>query len=148
MIIHANQTAEKYWFRADVETACAAFSNSAGRSIFQYTTVEAGTPADKTTNFTSSCDDASPLIPLWPMSVPRENFDSQAQILPVDVYAPGLTTNNQSIYVWGVNMTAIDVDWEMPVISNLQSGNSSYPSERNVLTVPSEQRVSMSQSTL
>ena len=41
-------------------------------------------------------------------TVPSSNFLSQAKELDVNIAVEQVTTNNQSIVVWSINMTAID----------------------------------------
>ena len=129
-----------YWFRANAETACKSFNNGAGLSIFRYTGADAANPVTSSSQL-SSCDDAGPLVPWWPTIVPQEDFDSQVQALSVDVELPGLSTNNRNLVVWAINLTAIDVDWEMPVLSYVYSGNESYPSVENVISIPKSETV-------
>ena len=129
-----------YWFRANAENACKCFNNGTGLSIFRYTGADAADPVTSSSQ-PSNCDDVGPLVPWWPTTVPHEDFYSQAQALDVDVELPGLGTNNQNLVVWGVNLTAIDIDWDMPVLSYVYSGNKSYPSVENVISIPKRETV-------
>lgn len=129
-----------YWFRANAETACKSFNNGAGLSIFRYISADAADPVTSSSQL-SSCDDAGPLVPWWPTTVPQDEFYSQVQALDVNVELPGLGTNNQNLVVWGINLTAIDVDWEMPVLSYVYSGNKSYPFVENVISIPKTETV-------
>ena len=130
-----------YWFRANAETACKCFNNGGGLSIFRYTGADAANPVTSSSQ-PSNCDDAGPLIPWWPTTVPQEDFYSQVEALEVDVELPGLGTNNGNLVLWGINLTSIDIDWEVPVLSYVYNGNKSYPSVENVISIPKSEAVS------
>ncbi|MCJ1362124.1 hypothetical protein MMC16_001226 [Acarospora aff. strigata] len=132
-----NQTVGSYWFRANVEEACRSYNNGAGRSIFTYAGANVSQP-NSTSSQISSCDDEGPLIPRWPTTVPQDTFSAQAQTLEVDVELPGLGKNNGDIIVWAVNMTAMNVDWEFPVLSYVYKGNTSYPDDENLISISNE----------
>ena len=135
-----NQTVGSYWFRANVEEACRSYNNGAGRSIFTYAGANVSQP-NSTSSQISSCDDEGPLIPRWPTTVPQDTFSAQAQTLEVDVELPGLGKNNGDIIVWAVNMTAMNVDWEFPVLSYVYKGNTSYPDDENLISISNEAKV-------
>ena len=138
VIITANQTPGNYWFRAEVATDCASSNNFYGRSIFTYSGTTLADPTTNGTTAPSTCEDASPLVPWWNTTVPSSDFTSQVQDLEVNIDVEQITTNNQSIVVWGVNLTGIDIDWENPTLEYVVTGNNSYPQVYNLIELPTE----------
>lgn len=133
MIFTANQTVDNYWFRAEPETNCGSNVKNSGRSIFSYEGAATGDPtSSKLSDQPANCLDESPLKPNFATVVPGTDFNSQVKTLPVEKF-PGVTTNGQSIVSWGINLTAIDVDWEKPTYSYVIDKNTSYPSAANLI---------------
>ncbi len=137
MIIHANQTVGNYWFRAETETACNSGNNFTGRSIFSYNGSATADPTSTGTSRPSNCNDESPLVPWVINNVPSDAFSSQVKTLNVSL-SPGVSTNGQNIVVWSVNLTAIDVNWETPILSYVFSHNTSYPPSENLIELATE----------
>ena len=142
VVFTANQTAGNYWFRAEVATDCASANNFYGRSIFTYSTVTSDTPASTSSTPDSVCQPESVIVPYVPNTVPNTTFLSQAQDLEVDIDKEQVTTNGQNIAVWGINLTAIDIDWRDPTLEYVITGNTSYPAVYNLIEIPSEGTVS------
>lgn len=138
MIISANQAVGNYWFRAVPETACVGSKSYInGSAIFRYETAPTTDPSTKTTvPKPSNCNDETQLVP-WSQfatTVPSTEFISQAQHLSVD-NGNGVATNHQNVVKWGVNTSAIDVDWDTPILSHVRDGDSNYKSTDNLLYV-------------
>lgn len=139
VIIEANQTVDNYWFRAVAETACASVNaNTDGFSaIFRYAGAPSTNPANTSaTARPNDCNEPSPLAPYFTNTVPSSTFNIQAATLPVSVGDSTVVTNEQNLVVWGVNFTAIDVDWEKPTLTYVQQGNTSYPRTENLIELP------------
>jgi FtsP/CotA-like multicopper oxidase with cupredoxin domain len=108
VIIEANADVGNYWFRAETETACASSNNFYGRGIFSYAGAPAADPASSAATKPSNCIDESPLVPWVPNNVGSvDDFKAQASNLDVDLTVEQLTTNGQSIVVWGINLTSV-----------------------------------------
>jgi len=136
VIITANQTSSNYWFRAEVATDCDSSNNFYGRSIFTYSGTTVADPTTSGATAPNVCKDESPLAPWWNTTVPSSDFSSQVKSLDVDINVQQVTTNNQSIVVWGINLTAIDIDWEKPTLEYVVTGNTSYPQVYNLIELP------------
>jgi FtsP/CotA-like multicopper oxidase with cupredoxin domain len=136
VIINANQTSDNYWFRAETAQDCASSNNWHGRSIFTYSDATEADPTTNTTTIPNVCQDESPLVPWWKTTVPSADFDSQVQDMEVDINVEQVTTNNQSIVIWGVNLTAIDIAWEKPTLEYVVESNTSYPTAYNLIELP------------
>lgn len=136
MIFTANQTVDNYWFRAEAETACGSNVTHSGLSIFSYEGAAAGDPTSSMLSLKpANCLDESPLNPVFQTVVPSDTFNAQVKDLTVDVNTAGVGTNGQSIVTWGINLTAIDVDWEDPTYSYVINHNTSYPSTENLIQI-------------
>ncbi|KAF1808399.1 laccase [Eremomyces bilateralis CBS 781.70] len=140
IVIQANQPVGNYWFRAIAAAPCASGNRFSALSIFQYDGAPNADPT--TTGFTvpTTCADEAPLVPWVKNNVPSESFISQAQNLDVDLGRQQVTTNGESIVVWAVNMTAIDIQWEKPTLQYLIDGNTNYPQVSNLIEIPAGQQ--------
>ncbi|KAL8788608.1 MAG: hypothetical protein Q9195_007203 [Heterodermia aff. obscurata] len=140
VIIEANQTVDNYWFRAIAENGCSSFNaNTNGTSaIFRYSGAPSVNPTS--TNATAKpndCNEPAPLVPEVPNNVNASTFNTQAATLKVDTgNVDGVVTNNKSIVVWSVNLTAIDVNWEKPILSYVQQGDDDFPVTENLIALP------------
>ncbi|KAF2471867.1 putative multicopper oxidase, type 1 [Lindgomyces ingoldianus] len=139
VIFTANQTADNYWFRAEVATDCASSNNFHGRSIFTYSGASGNDPTTSAfANPSTGCVDMSPLVPWVKNTVDSTAFVNQVGNLQVDLAQEQATTNGQNIVVWAVNFTAINVDWDKPTLEYVKTGNTSYPSVFNLIEIPNE----------
>lgn len=142
MVFTANQAVGNYWFRADNVPACATGNNFYGRAIFSYVGADSSDPTSTASAAPGGCSDEQGLVPWVINTVPSSDFATQAKNLNVDLGREQVTTNGQNIVFWGVNLTAMHVSWDMPTLSYVQSGNTSYPSAYNLLELPVENIVS------
>lgn len=144
VIINANQPAGNYWFRAVVENACREANLHTGLSIFNYAGVAVGTPqTSPLVPKPNDCNEEGPLTPYVSNLVPNQTFLSQVGQFDVDVNVEQITTNNKNIVFWGVNMSAINVDWMYPTMKYVLDGNANYPSSLNLVEIPNEGTVSI-----
>lgn len=115
VIFTANQTAGNYWFRAEVENACASSNNFYGRAIFTYNGVDVADPPGGPTSTPpvakpAGCNDESPLVPWVANQVgSSSDFISQAGNLQVNIGIAQVATNGQNIVFWGINQTAVSI---------------------------------------
>lgn len=143
VIFTANQTVGNYWFRANVATDCFSANNFKGLSIFSYAGADSSDPTSSAFDEPSTCKDETPLVPWVPNTVSSTAFVQQVQNLQVDIDVEQVTTNGQNIVVWGVNLTAIDVNWDKPTLEYVKTGNTSYPRVFNLIEIPNEGIVSL-----
>ncbi|KAK0664932.1 Laccase-3 [Lasiodiplodia hormozganensis] len=136
VIFTTNQTPGNYWFRAEVATGCLSGNNYHGRGVFSYAG-SSGDPADSASSVPGGCAEPLP-TPYVANTVPNTTFLSQVKTLPVDLTTQNVTTNQQNIVYWGVNMTSIDVDWEKPTLQYVIDKNTSYPQSYNLIELPNE----------
>ena len=138
VIVTANQTAGNYWFRAAVATDCQSANNAAnGQSlaIFNYDSVAVGNPSSTAYATPSTgCFEPTNLAPYWVQPVP-----STTAFQDLDVgLTNGSVDNGAGLTVWGINATSIDIQWDKPMRTYLQEGNTSYPKAENVITLANE----------
>lgn len=139
---------DNYWFRAEAESACGSAANGQigqnGQSIFSYEGAAIGDPtSSRLSPRPANCLDESPLRPNFATTVPSDAFSTQVKTLPVSlITTQGVQTNGQNIVAWGINFTAIDVDWEVPTYSYVINHNTSYPSTANLIELKQQNIVS------
>ena len=133
VIITANQPIGNYWFRAEVQQGCGRNANEGNiKAIFSYVGAALSNPNSTATTYTQSCNDETNLVPYVAKNVPENQF--------VYPEAEELTIGGPSIvdglFVWNVNNSAIDVDWEKPTLQYVLEGNTSYPADLNLYQLP------------
>lgn len=139
VIVTADQKVGKYWMRAVASRACFSANKGAGLAVMAYDGASGGDPTTSSTAVDNACNEPGPLKPWVRNTVGSVDlFKSQARSLTVDVNQEGTTTNNQNIIVWGINMTAINVRWDMPTLSYVAQGKTNYPENLNLIELPNE----------
>merc|ERR1712071_203182 len=114
-------------------------NNFYGRSIFTYNGTTVATPSSTAYTAPATCaDPLASLVPYWSTTIPSNTFTSQVSDLEVDLAVTNVSTNGQNVVVWGVNVTAIDIDWEDPTLQYVANGNTSYPKVYNLIELPTE----------
>jgi FtsP/CotA-like multicopper oxidase with cupredoxin domain len=138
VVINANQTAGNYWFRANVATDCLSANAGAGRAIWTYSSVTAGTPTTNAWSQPSNCLEPSPLAPYWVQPVPSSGFASAVQSLTADTTRAKFLPNNDTVVVWALGNESVQVNWGQPTLNYLFEGNTSYPERYNILHTTNE----------
>ena len=142
VIVNANQAVDNYWFRAEVMTACGANANNGNiKSIFSYVGAVDANPTTPGTTAPQNCNDEQGLTPYVVKNVPSANFISQATELDV-LLTVGANSNGRNVAQWNVNGSMINVDWDVPTLAYVQSGNTSYPTSLNLIELPTANTVS------
>ena len=139
VIINATQPVGNYWLRATAEAGCQSGNNGAGQYIIRYEGAPNANPSSTAGTLSSGCNPPGVLTPFVSNTVGSvQEFQSQASSLDVNLELPGTTTNNQNIVTWGINLTAIDVQWDIPTLQYVKTGNTSYPVTDNLIELPNE----------
>ncbi|KAH0176565.1 laccase-like multicopper oxidase, partial [Aureobasidium melanogenum] len=76
------------------------------------------------------------LTPYWDSFVPDDALTANPAFLSVGAQEAGVTSNNATIFRWAINTTALNVDWNKPILEYVQEGNTSYPVSENLINVP------------
>ena len=143
VVIDADQDSDSYWLRAESAAECASANNGVGRSIFTYSNASSDAePSTEPFLMPGGCEDPEELQPWVPNSVPEELFTSQVRTLEVDLTEEQVTTNGENLVFWGVNMSAMDVEWDKPTLQYVIEGNTSYPERANLIEIPNSATVS------
>jgi hypothetical protein len=141
VIINANQAIDNYWFRAEVMTACGANTNNGNiQSIFSYVGASSANPTSTGTTAPQNCDDETGLTPYVVKNVDSTNFLSENEELDI-LLGVGVQSNGALVTQWNVNGSLINVDWEYPTLSYVEQGNTSYPADLNLITLPEANKV-------
>ena len=140
IIVQANQSIDNYWVRAEPSNECSALPNTPpAQAIVHYEGAPNSSPTVNTPAPDPGCVEPGSLIPVVPNNVGSvEDFKSQVRDLDVNYYAPGTTTNKQNLVFWGINATAIDVQWDDPILEYVETGNTSYPVVENLIELPNQ----------
>ncbi|CAD0099426.1 unnamed protein product [Aureobasidium mustum] len=146
VIIEANQTGGNYWFRADASApGCTNNGNPHGiRAIIHYSNATFANPTstawDTTGDNADRCTDESynsdKLTPFWDSFVPDNALTANPEFLSVQAQEAGVTSDNKTIFRWAINTTALNVDWNKPILEYVQEQNTSYPASENLINVP------------
>ncbi|KAK3385816.1 laccase [Podospora didyma] len=134
--IDANQAVGNYWLNVTFggQGLCGTSKNPNPAAIIKYTGAPTGLPTNKGGPVTDhQCLDLQNLSPVLTRSLTVSNFTKRpANTLPVTLEGPP----NTPLFVWKVNGSAINVDWNKPVVDYVASGNTSYPTSENIVVVP------------
>ena len=137
VVINASEAVGNYWLRATAEAGCNSTSLTGAQSILRYDGAPESDPTSSSTATAGGCSPPGPMTPWVPNNVGDvDAFQSQVQKLTVDLNVPNVTSNQQNIITWGINMTAIDVQWDTPTLEYVRTGNTSYPITQNLFELP------------
>lgn len=125
VIITADQAPGNYWFRANNNAACLSSVRNNGLAIWTYTGVTPGTPATTSWTFPSDCLEPTNLAPYWMQPVPSANFRGTVDSLKVNTTRAVVVPGGDSIFVWALNHTSINIDWTQPTLSYLMDNPTS-----------------------
>ncbi|KAK0612088.1 laccase [Immersiella caudata] len=135
--IDASATPGNYWFNATFggQDFCGNSHNPAPAAIFRYT--NSPNPTALPTNpgtppVDSQCNDILNLTPVVQRTVPNvQNFVKR----PANTLDVELQIGGTQLFTWKINGSAINVDWSKPVAQYVIEGNTSYPTQDNIVHV-------------
>ncbi|TLS29342.1 hypothetical protein PpBr36_01552 [Pyricularia pennisetigena] len=137
VIIDANQPVANYWFNATLGGGgrCGTTENPFPASIFEYEGApSSANPTNRGTPITADCRDSTGFAPVVKRVAPRDQFAAQFKELPVDVTQ--VLTTRGTVFHWLVNGSAIDVEWDKPILQYVAEKNTSWPRAANVVSMP------------
>ena len=109
-------------------------------SIFRYENATDALPTSEMAPYTEACDADYALVPFWNAFVPSEPLISAGE-LGVSIQIG--VQNNQPLIQWGINFSALEVNWEKPVVPTvLKDPYDEFPRIQNVIRMPDEGKVS------
>ncbi|KAJ4407264.1 laccase, multicopper oxidase, benzenediol:oxygen oxidorectuctase [Neurospora sp. IMI 360204] len=129
VIIDANQAVGNYWFNVTFGGSgfCGTSQNPSPAAIFRYQ----GAPNALPTNqgiapLDHQCLDLNDLKPVLQRSLNTNSIAlNTGNTIPIKLDG----------FVWRVNGTAINVDWNKPVLEYVLTGNTSYPQSENIVQI-------------
>jgi FtsP/CotA-like multicopper oxidase with cupredoxin domain len=141
IVIDANQAVGTYWLNATFSSAgvCGSSKNTQPAAIVQYDGAPWWVPDEPGVAPTDTfcADDTSP-IPIVTRSAPVALFSAS----PTDTLNVSLEVNSTiSRVYWEVNDSSIDVSWEKPTLQYVLESDSVFPSNSNVIELPSDSQV-------
>ena len=147
VIITANQTGGSWWFRAEAPDRCGTNANNGNiKSIFRYENATSALPTSTATPYTPQCAATYPLVPFWDSFVPAEPLIAAGQLS--SSIQIGVRADRQPLIQWGLNFSAINVNWETPVVQSvLKDPTAEFPRMQNLIRMPDAGNVSIPSST-
>lgn len=138
VVISANQTAGNYWFRAQPATDCFAANRFFARAVWSYSTVTAADPVSTAWPLvTNQCTEPNILAPYWKQEVPSGSFNAVAERLTVNITTGIMLPNKDTVVVWAINNTNLNVNWSRPTVSFIKDGDDNYDANMHVLPTTS-----------
>jgi FtsP/CotA-like multicopper oxidase with cupredoxin domain len=140
--IDANQTPGNYWFNVTFGGGdlCGNSLNPHPAAVFHYNGAPNGLPTNKgLVPVDHHCLDSLSLTPVVTRSVPVSGFVKKpGNTLPVH-----LDTTGVPLFVWKVNGSAINVDWQKPVLEYVMNNDvDNIPVQDNVVRIDTPDQVS------
>jgi FtsP/CotA-like multicopper oxidase with cupredoxin domain len=133
VLINASQAVDNYWFNVTLDSSglCGTSNNPLPAAIFRYSGAPDGLPTTAGTAPSATlCQDKTNYVPVVTRSADVVGLVTDLADLSHDFDINlGIATPTQ----WFVNQSAINVQWDNPVLSYVLSGNTSYPREENLV---------------
>jgi FtsP/CotA-like multicopper oxidase with cupredoxin domain len=140
--IDASQAVSNYWFNVTFggQGFCGGSNNPHPAAIFRYQGAPATNPTYQGVAPTDSqCLDTLSLVPVVSRTAATAGFNpNPGNTIPVHLDVTGTP-----LFVWRVNGSSIDVDWNKPVIKYVMDNNSSYPATENIISVNTVNQASL-----
>lgn len=134
--IDASKAVGNYWFNVTLPPNgfCGTSNNQFPAAVFHYAGASGGLPTARgTPPVDTLCYDNIDLVPVVSRTASPGNFNpSPNNSLPVH-----LDTTGSPLFVWQINGSSINVDWNKPVLQYVIENNTSYPPSENIVSVPS-----------
>jgi len=139
--IDASQAVGNYWFNVTFSNtgACGTSNNPKPAAIFSYNGAPDALPTiPGTAPVESRCHDAYGFTPVVTRTAPLTQFTPASNSLPVNFEVNAATSR----VLWTVNSSSFMVRWEKPILQFVLEGNTSYPRNENLYSVPTSNVVS------
>lgn len=143
VIITANQTGGSWWFRAEAPDRCGTNANNGNiKAIFRYENASQALPTSSPKAYTPQCATDYPLVPFWDSFVPSEPLIAAGQLS--SSIQVGVRADRTPLVQWGINFSAISVNWETPVVQAvLRDPEVQFPRMQNLIRMPDAGNVSL-----
>ncbi|KAI4603906.1 Laccase-1 [Pestalotiopsis sp. 9143b] len=137
VIIDASAAVDSYWFNVTLSGTglCGASDNPFPAAVFRYEGAADALPTDRgTAPADSLCNDRDDFVPIVQRSTSASDITPAVLVndnLPVTLSLPPLS----STVTWFVNGSAIDVQWDRPILEYVLDNDTSYPRNENIVVV-------------
>lgn len=137
IIIDASEAVDNYWFNVTLSGTglCGASNNPSPAAIFRYEGASDTLPTNPgTAPADSLCSDRDDFVPVVQRTASITDITPAVLLndnLAVTLSMPPLSNT----VTWFVNGSAIDVQWDRPVLEYVLEGNTSYPRSENIVVV-------------
>lgn len=133
VIIDASEAVDNYWFNVTLGGGglCGATKGEFPAAIFSYDGAPDGLPTDTGTPITADCSDSTGFEPVVVRNLDPSTFEATEKHL--DVNLTQAVTSRGNVFQWTVNQSAIDVQWDKPILQYVAEKNFSFPREANVV---------------
>ncbi|KAI1317772.1 laccase [Xylariaceae sp. FL0255] len=137
VLITANQKADNYWMNVTLPASakCGVSNNPFPAAIVHYTNVTMAVPKEPGTKPVDSlCLDSLLYEPIVSQEANPATFEQTAEntVVATSVSTP---TVHWIINGSSISNSSIKVNWDQPVVSYVLSGNTSYPTPENIITI-------------
>ncbi|GAB1731450.1 hypothetical protein NU195Hw_g1064t1 [Hortaea werneckii] len=132
VVIKANQASGNYWFRANVASDCLSANNFYAKAIWSYSDAPSGEPTTSGHPEPSDCKEPSQAAPYWVQPVPSGTFDNAKSSLDVGITQAQFPPGGDSLFVWALGNSSMNVDWEKPTLQYFAENNDDYETRMNV----------------
>ncbi|KAI0204472.1 multicopper oxidase-domain-containing protein [Astrocystis sublimbata] len=132
VIIEASNKPGNYWMNVTLPAAnaCGSSLNTAPAAIVQYANAPKGNPTDPgTVPPNPGCRDSLDYAPIVTRQAALDQFAASLQNT-LDV-----TLETSPLVIWKVNNSAININWDRPILDYVLQGNTAYPTSENVVMV-------------
>ncbi|KAM0815625.1 putative Laccase 1 [Seiridium cardinale] len=135
VLIDASQAVGNYWFNVTLSPTnlCGASVNPRPAAIFRYNGAPATLPSDPGTAVVdAACQDRTDFTPVVTRTADQTNLATE---LNDAAHNLDISLNFTTPVAWYVNSSAIDVQWDKPVLDYVLTKNTSYPRKENLVFV-------------
>ncbi|KAI4595483.1 Laccase-1 [Pestalotiopsis sp. 9143b] len=135
VLIDASKTVGNYWFNVTLSPTglCGTSINPRPAAIFRYAGAPSTNPTDPgTVPADAACQDRTDFTPVVTRTADSTTLVPQAND---PAHNLDISLNFTTPVSWFVNGSAIDVQWDKPVLDYVLTGNTSYPRRENLVFV-------------
>ncbi|OCK85973.1 multicopper oxidase [Lepidopterella palustris CBS 459.81] len=137
VIIETNQNCDNYWFRVGVAAECSEnkMTNSTIQigAILHYDEAVDAEPTSTGVILKTTCDDETNLVPYVAIDVPSAPLLSTLKEISLDLSGKDAQNN---LVRWLINGSAMEVNWEKPILQYALDGDTNYPPNSNIFEMP------------
>ncbi|KAK1828815.1 putative laccase precursor [Podospora conica] len=138
VIIDATAPVANYWLNATLEATnqCGRTLNPYPAGIISYEGASTtALPTDRGTFVPATCVGETGFVPIVKRTLSPSQFVPKP-VLPITIATPVHDPARGAVFEWRVRNTAINVEWDHPVLEYVLEGNDTFPGKINLIDVP------------